>query len=1090
MYHFNHTNMRKLFSIIAMLVLSVTMLMAQTRIVTGRVISAEDGEPVIGATVIVPGTTTGTVTDADGNYSLKVPQNAKQLTFSFVGMQSQTLSIKDRMKVILEGDSQLLDDVMVVAFGTQKKSSFTGSAAIVDSKDISAHVTTNVANALVGTVPGLQIRGGSGAPGSNSGSINIRGIASLYANTDPLIVVDGAPFDGNLSNIPQQDIENVTVLKDAASAALYGARGAAGVILITTKRGKTQDAMITVDMKWGANTRSIQEYDKIDNPAQFYEVYYDQIHNYYLNQGQTGAIANASANKLMMTHLGYNIYTIPEGQYLIGTNGKLNPNATLGRSYQANGETYYLTNDDWADAAYKTAARQEYNVSVAAGNDRSSFLLSSSFLDEDGVIEYSGYKRFSTRFKADYQAKKWLRLGANMSYVNSKTRSNPNLSDDSYGSTNLSYYTSLIAPIYPIYVRTIGQDGVARPRVDEHGNPQYDYGVSSTNYPGLSRAFLQTGNPLGSNRYNVVNSHTNNFFGTITADADITSNLHFNSTNSVNWYNSRHHDYENALYGPKVGVNGQIDKDNTEIIRQNFVQTLTFEDTFADKHEVRIQAGHEWNDTKTTYLSAAAQGLFSADIQEINAAANQQYQSGSYSREYNIEGWFGAANYSYDEKYFASASYRRDASSFFAKENRWGDFWSVGGAWMISKEAFMDNLNWIDMLKLKVSIGQQGNDKIGYWAYTDLYSLSPASSTQMSPSFYRIGNKDITWETTTNFNTGFDFGFWKGRLAGSIEYYYKKTADLLFWLSVPESAGSRGYYGNIGDISNKGIELVLSGDIIRSRKLTWSLSLNAAFNTTNILSLPESKIKENGGFYESSKWYAVNGGLYNYMTYAYAGVNENGQALYYYDEDLSPLGHPDDSDFANNTSKAGVKKSGTTTEIGEASRYAVGSLLPKVTGGFNTTLSAYGFDVQLSFDYQLGGKIYDSGYATLMGPTTGSANGYTFHKDILKSWTPENTSSNLPRFMFGDTNAGYGSDRFITSSDYLNFQSFTVGYTLPQKFTNQIGITNLRVYCSGENLIFWSARQGLDPRYAYDSNQTISSYSPVRTVMGGLQLTF
>ena len=1091
----NVSSMRKLLSIIAMLVLSLTMLMAQnTKTVTGSVISEEDGEAIIGATVIVPGTNIGTVTDIDGNFSLKVPTDTKTLNVSYVGLESQQVTIgrSNKVRVVLSANNEVLDEVMVVAFGTQKKSAFTGSAAVIDSKQISDHITTNVSNALAGTVPGLQIRGTSGAPGSSQGKINIRGIASLYAETDPLVIVDGAPYDGNLSNIPQQDIENITVLKDASSAALYGARGAAGVILITTKRGKTQDARITVDMRWGANTRAIQEYDKITDPAQFYEVYYSQRNNYYLNNCYNEINASIAANRLMLSHLGYNIYTVPEGEFLIGTNGKLNPNATYGRSYVApNGETYYLQGDDWADAAYNTGMRQEYNVSATAGNDRSSFYLSSGFLEEDGVVEYSGYKRFNTRFKGDYQAKKWLKLGANMSYVNSRTTSNPNLTTDSYGSTNMTYYTSMIAPIYPIYVRTI-QNGVPAIRTDENGNPQYDYGVSSTNYPGLSRAFLQTGNPLGSNRYNSVISRTNNFFGTITADVDFTSFLRFNSTNSINWYDSKSHDYENALYGPKVGVNGQIDKSNTEIIRQNYIQTLNYYDTFAEKHNVDVKLGHEWSDSKTTYLFAAAQGLFSPDIQEINAAANQQYQSKSYTREYNIEGWFGSANYNFDEKYFISGSYRRDASSRFAKENRWGNFWSVGGAWMISKEAFMDTQSWVDMLKFKVSIGQLGNDNIGNWAYIDLYSLSPASTTQMSPSFSRIGNKDITWETTTNFNTGFDFSFWKGRLSGTVEYYYKKTTDLLFWLSVPESAGSRGYYGNIGDISNKGFEVVLNGDIVRYNGFTWNVGLNMAFNTTKIIKLPESKIADNGGFYESSIWYAEGEGLYNFMTYAYAGVNENGQALYYYDADLSPLDENGvvNPDAANNISKAAVNKTGTTTEIGYASRYANGSIMPKVTGGFNTTLSAYGVDVQLAFDYQLGGKIYDSGYRTLMMPTTGSANGYTFHKDILDSWSKDNTGSDLPRFMYGDTNAGYGSDRFLTDASYLNFQSFTVGYTFPKKWLTSLGLNQLRIYCSGENLYFWSKRKGLDPRYDYKENTSIAAYAPVRTVMGGIQVTF
>ncbi len=510
--------------LLACLLMSIGLVTAQTSTVSGVVTSDEDGEPVIGASVLVVGTSLGTVTDIDGRFTISnVPGSAKHLKVSFVGMQSQEVGIKHgTMHIVLKSDTEVLDEVMVVAFGTQKKSSFTGSAAVMSNEELSKHITTNVANALVGSTPGLQLRGGSGAPGASQGSIKIRGIASMYAATDPLIIVDGAPYSASLSNIAQEDIESVTVLKDAASAALYGARGAAGVILVTTKSGKSKKAQVNVDVKWGANTRAIQDYETIDDPGQYYETIYSQYYNhYYYGLGQNIATANANANNTMLTQLGYNIYTVPDGEFLIGSDGRLNPNATLGRSYEANGETYYLINDNWRDAAYSTALRQEYNVSVNGANDKGAFYASLNYLDEDGIIEYSGFKRLSARVKADYQALEWLKLGANIGYTNSKTESNPNLGT-SWNSTNLMYYTSRIAPIYPIYVRVLDANGNPQIRTDANGNPQYDYGVAASNYPGLTRAFLPTGNPLGSNRYNDTTSEGQKFNGTFTLDLNFT----------------------------------------------------------------------------------------------------------------------------------------------------------------------------------------------------------------------------------------------------------------------------------------------------------------------------------------------------------------------------------------------------------------------------------------------------------------------------------------------------------------------------------------------------------------------------------------
>lgn len=982
------------------------------------------------------------------------------------------------MKVTLRQDTEMLDEVMVVAFGTQKKSAFTGSATVVSSEELSKRVTTNVANALVGTTPGLQLKGGSGAPGASQGKINIRGIASLYAKTDPLIIVDGAPYSASLSNIPQGDIEAITVLKDAASAALYGARGAAGVIIVTTKKGNGSKSQVSVDVKWGANSRSVQDYETIDDPGRYYEAIYGQYYNYYFyGQGQGAAAANANANNTMLGHLGYNIYTVPEGQYLIGQDGKLNPGATLGRRYDANGETYYLTADNWRDAAYHTAFRQEYNVSVNGAMDKGAFYASLGYLDEDGIIEYSGFKRVTARVRADYQAKKWLKVGANVGYVNSTTESNPNL-NTTLNSTNLMYFTSKIAPIYPIYVRTLDANGTPQIRTDENGNPQYDYGVAASNYPGLTRPFSSTGNPLGANRYNDNTSKGSQLNGTLTMDINFTDFLKFNATSTITWGHTNSSVYENSLYGPKVSVNGQIDKSQTDALRQDHTQTLTYFDQFG-KHNVDLTLGHEYYDTKTTYLYAYGQGLFSPGIPEINGAA-KKVNSSSYTSEYNIDGYFSKLQYNYDEKYFLSASYRRDASSRFAKENRWGNFWSVGGAWLISKEDFF-NASWIDQLKLKVSIGQQGNDNIDDWAYVDLYTLSAASDTQMSASFWRIGNPDITWETTTNFNAGIEFAFFDNRLTGSLDYYNKKTTDLLFWLSVPESAGSRGYYGNIGDIRNSGFELSLQGNVVHTRDIDWDLQFNIAHNSDKVLKLPSSKTADFGGFTEDFKWFKEGGHIYNYFLPDYAGVSEQGEALYWVDGDLGPgvTNHP------------GTKHSYTTTNPNDATKYEQGNSLPDVYGGFGTTLSAYGFDVSVTFDYQLGGHIYDYVYSGLMSnnASAGSA-GNAIHKDILKSWTPNNTSSTIPRSQYGDQYTTARSDRWLTSASYLNFQSFSIGYTLPKRLLSNFGISKLRIYATGENLCFWSARQGLDPRYAYGETEQLNVYSPVRTIMGGLQLTF
>ena len=1060
-------------TVAAAIAVSTSMAFAQSQI-SGKVTSSEDGSPVIGASIKVAGTNTGTVTDIDGNFSLNAPAGSK-LEISYIGMVSKTVKAGRNLNIVMDSDNHSLDEVMVVAFGTAKKSAFTGSAAVVGSEELSKKVTTNVADALVGSVPGLQLRGGTGQPGDTQGKINIRGIASMYASTDPLIIVDGAPYSASLSNIPTEDIESVSILKDAASAALYGARGAAGVIIVTTKKGSNKEAKINVDMKWGSNSRAIPDYDVIKDPGQYYEAYYAQLYNRnFYGRGQSAEQANLNANKTMLSDLRYNVFTYPDNEQLIGLDGKINPHATLGRVVTGtDGKKYLMTPDDWANTLYNKSLRQEYNVSANGGTDRSTYYTSVGYLKDDGIIQQSGYERLTARLKADYQAKKWLKLGTNVGFVTSNQTQSSGLSSTSTLANNPFVFTSTLAPIYPLFIR----DENGNIMKDDLGNDLYDFGSSSKF--GIVRPVLDNNNPMAELALNRVTANGHQLNASMSADIQITSFLKANLTSTLIWGQTNGHTYSNAYYGPKASVNGELQKESTESWRQNHTQTLTYYQDFG-KHSVTVLLGHEYYKTNTRYLSATGQGGFTPSIQELAAFA-KKLDSNSYRTAYNVEGYFGNAQYSYDDKYFGSFSYRRDASSRFAKDHRWGNFWSIGGAWLISKESWF-KAPWVDELKIKASIGQQGNDNIGNWAYIDLYTLSKTSDTSMAASFARMGNKNITWETTTNLNIGTEFSFFNRRLSGTIDFYSKKTTDLLFWLSIPESAGSRGYYGNVGDIRNNGIEVTLTGSIIRTKDLDWSVTANIAHNSTKILKLPESKIADNGGFNETSKlettqyWYRVGGPLYNGYMPKYAGVNEKGEATYWVDEDAG-------------CGKHGTKYSYTTTNPNSASKYETGSLLPKAFGGFSTTVVYKGFDFTASFDYQIGGKVYDSRYASLMSPCdNSSAAGSAIHKDYLKSWSPNNTSSSIPRWQYGDNYTTAQSDRFLTNASYFNFQSFTVGYSIP---TQHIPFfSKIRVYCSGENLGFISARKGLDPRYSYDGGTTLNAYSPVRNISGGIQLTF
>ena len=1049
---------------------------AQEREITGSV-KDHAGAGIVGATIVVEGTTRGTTSGADGVFSIEAaPDNV--LVVSFMGYQSHTIRVgsQTRIDVVLKEDTQAIDDVIVVAFGTAKKEAFTGSAAVIKSDDITKSQQSNVAQTLAGKVAGVQIANTSGQPGE-SPTIRIRGFSSLNAGNDPLWIVDGMPYSGDLNNLNPSDIESMTVLKDAASNALYGARGANGVVMVTTKKARSREAVVTVDAKWGVNSRAVKDYEYITNPAQFYETHYGALKNYYLSSDMSAMEAHNKANQNLTGAagdggLGYMIYTLPEGQQFIGINGKVNPLATLGRRLVYKGEEYYVRPDDWTDAAYRTSLRQEYNVSISGSGEKTSVYASFGYLDNEGIVYNSDMERFTSRLKMDYQAKKWLKFGANATY----SRYRYNQIDDSGASNssgNVFAYTTTVGPIYPLYIR----DGEGRIRYNEDGIKLYDYGNGDN--AGMERSLFTNSNALSESRLNKQESEGNAFNGTAYFDVTFLKDFKFTFNAGVTLDEARSTIYYNPYFGQFVSEEGLLQKGHQRQLEYNTQQILNYTKQIGP-HNINVMAGHEYYNSVVSVLSAGKSHMLTDDNDELAGAIIDKQSAASYRTEYNNEGYFARVMYDYENKYFFSASYRRDASSRFHTDHRWGNFWSLGGAWIISREGFMAGTEkWLDNLKLKASIGSQGNDNIGDFRYTDTYSINNANG-EVSTVFKDKGSENITWETNSNFNAGVEFSFRQGLVSGGIEYFLRKTTDMLLAFPVPPSKGYSSYYANVGDMRNSGIEIELNFTPIRRENLVWDINLNMTHLRNKITMLPpERRNKQVEGYYgyvSGTSFYGEGLPMYTFYMKKYAGVSEDGKSMWYMDE-TDGKGNP-------------TGKRVTTTEFAKASDYLCGDPIPDLYGGFGTSFSYRGFDLSVAFTYQIGGLAYDSGYAAAMYSPANKSTGMNWHKDILKAWSPENPSSDIPRLQYEDQDQNATSDRFLMNASYLNLQNINVGYTLPAKFTQKFGVDRLRIYLACENVCYWSKRQGFDPRYSYTGSTSQAAYSPVRTISGGINIQF
>lgn len=1122
--------------------LSLSLLMAGGAVAqnttTGQIIghvSDPDGQPVARAAVKV-GERVVAVTDKNGNFTLtKLPAGTRSVTISYIGMKSIKTSVSSTMNVTMEWDNANLDEVMVVAYGTAKKSSFTGSAATIKADDINKLQVANPVEGLKGRVAGVQIYSNSGRPDGGTPTIRIRGISSINAGNDPLIIVDGAPYPGDLSSINQQDIATFSVLKDAASAALYGARGANGVIIITTKRTRSHHgARVTFDAKWGVNQVAQQRYETVRDAAGYYEAYHRALRNesLYKNLNEAGGYklgdekaAYGFANRMMEKRLGYLTYTVPDGQNLVLENGKLNPAATLGRVVKgkdASGKPfdYTITPDDWYELAYRPALRQEYNLNVAKGNDNSNIYFSMGYLDNKGILKNTDFKRITSRLKADWNAKDWLNFNTNITYTNSQSH-NVDGEGEAGNSASIFALVNGIAPIYPAYLR----DGKGNIMMDNMGFPRYDYGQGVLP---MNRPFLSMSNPLSDNalNYNGDNTHTLN--ANVGADVLLGKGFKFVTNNTLYLISSRGENLSNPYYGQSAeSSKGLVSVGSDLRVRHNFQQLLNYTRTFGGVHNVEALVGHEYYRSKSYSLSGTRTNLVDNKNHELGGGIENGTPSSSAGL-YNTEGWFARANYSLFDRYFASASFRRDASSRFHPDHRWGNFWSLSGAWIISKESFF-NVKWVDELKLKASYGEQGNDGIKDYLYTTTYTFKNSNG-RLALVPRLLGNEKISWEKNGNFNVGVEFSLFNGRLSGQVEVFNRSTHDMLSTYSLPRSYGFTSFYDNLGNMSNRGVEVELNAELIRTSKFSWSVGVNFTHYKNQITSIPDQKkLKEYEGHkgYESGNFFYGEGlPMWTRFLYRSAGVDEKtGEMTYYtwayrYDlskpkmvkdangkevQQLDRWGEPVYEILKKKVTDANGKveevpvakdRLTKTTLASEASYFLGKDPHPDLYGGFNTRLTYAGFDLGIDFSFQLGGHILDKDYADLMNGLSGEFGGSAVHKDALtKSWSPTNRHAKYPRLQAGtalSTNRSADVDTYYVSASFLSLNNINFGYTVPKEFLYRYAkgqVQNLRLYVSADNVHYWSARKGLDPRQSVSTTKQVQ-YSPVRTISGGLTLTF
>lgn len=1020
-------------------------------VISGTVVDRTN-EPIPGVTVFIKSTSSGTTTDIDGNFSITTDQALPlTLTISFLGFRSEEIDVyeaDEHVNITLTEDINFLDEVVVVGYGTAKKSSYTGSVAVVGSKELDKLEITSVGKALQGVVPGLQSVSAAGQPGSDA-SLYIRGIGSVNASTSPLFVVDGVP-GANPNQISGKDIQSISILKDASASALYGSRGANGVIVITTKSGSLNSKpVVNFSSSIGFTSRAVKDYSYL-SADDYYELQWEAIRNTQMDQGKTAAEAAEYASSYLVDGaLKVNIYG-PQYPVPVGTDGNLISGATP------------LWNDDWSKAISRTGLRQQYDLSISGGSENTRYFVSGGYLNEEGWIRTSEFERINLRTNIQSKVNNWFEAGANASLSSSYQKS-PTQSDSNTG--NFANFQRLISNIYPVYERNPDGSYV----LDAEGNKKWDYGIWRPT------TAVSGANILGSAEHAISGSKTEAVLLSTNMIITFLQGLLLRTTASADYRSWNSHSYSHSYYSTGVISEGagSASRGSSRTLNYTVNSFVDYSLNLANKHSFNLLAGPEIYVNNISSLSGTRTGFQVLGKTEPSAGSTIGTFVGT-SDNYRLASWLSKVDYNYLDRYHFSASYRRDGSSRFSKESRWGNFWSVGASWNLKKENFLKDVRDIDNLNLRFSYGAQGNDNVGNYAYGGFYTIyNSLDMLGLLPS--DLPTPELKWETNLNFNIGADISLFENRLIAQIDVYNRQSKDLLFERPLSPSTGYSGINANIGSLSNRGIDGQITGTPIRNRNFSWDVSLNFGHYTNKITKLPQEEILTGSiGQYGNTKKMVEGGSIFDFYIKEWAGVNpENGNATWY-------------KDIVDENGNISGKT--TTENQTEATHYFQGSSLPDFYGGLNNYLSYKNFELSFLFSFSVGGKIFDGDQPMIMH--LGYAPGRNWSDEALSRWTPENRDTNFPRLSYvSDPWNTIPSTRFLYDATYARLKNIVFSYSLPSQLISNWNLSDVKLHITGDNILTFFGHKGLDPEQTV-TGSTYYRYPAQKSYSVGINVSF
>jgi TonB-linked SusC/RagA family outer membrane protein len=1050
---------------------------AQDRTISGKVTSVEDGGGLPGVNVVVKGTTEGTVTDADGNYSLVVRPGYNTLTFTFIGLKSQDVEIgtQSSVDVQMEQDATQLSEVVVVGYATTTQQAFTGTAKVVSAENLTRKNVPNITRALAGEVAGLQVINNSGQPGTVS-TVRIRGFGSVNGNRDPLYVVDGVPFTGNLNSINPADVESTTVLKDAAATAIYGSRGANGVILINTRNGRGKDSFIEVDGQSGSNFSLLPRYDVIRSPEQYIGLSWEGLYNQGVALGNANPEAYANARLFSTAGIDpdYNMWNVANGGELI------DPATRTVRP----GVTRRYNPENWEDHAFQASSRNEVNVKFGGSNEKTHYYSSFGYLKDVGYSINSDFQRFSGRLNLTHEVKKWLNTSINFGYAKTKT----NRGGQSEDSGSIFWFVDNNPSIYPLYMKDAEGNNIEDPIF---GGPRFDYGEAGRKFGSLTNA-------LADATYDTQRDDRHELNGAASVNINITNGLSFENRLGLQYYNNKYVNRGNKYYGSSASQNGSIYNERSEMFSYNLLNLLRYNKTFGE-HSFEVLAAHEATEYSLDYMEVSAFNLVDPNSEDFNNAVVSN-PIDSYREEYSLESFFAQVSYDFKKTYFISASARRDGSSRFVKD-KWGNFGSIGASWLITNESFMKNQNIVNSLKLKASYGLIGEQAgIGYYPGYDLYNVDNLNNGPAF-SFDTKGNPNLTWETSRMFQTGLEFSVGTF-LTGAIDYYVKNTTDLIFDRRVGPSIGYALIKVNGGELRNQGLEFDLTGHILKTDNAFIDLTVNGEILKNKITHMPIDPATGREKLIDPQGNYGWGAGrsIFDFYMREWAGVDPTdgrGRWTVYY-QDLNADGQFNTGEQitslptfldANPDLEGSIQKSTTKTYSQATQMYIGKSAIPKVRGAINLSGGFKGIELSVQMLYSIGGYAYDGAYAGLM--SNGLIGGNNWHTDIAKRWQQPGDVTDVPRISNNqDANVGSVSSRYVTKASYLVLNNVRLGYNIPSSILGSLKINTASIWVSGDNLWLKSKRDGFNPSTAEAGSSNTYRYSPLSTISAGLKVKF